>query len=291
MRVVLMHNPTAGEEDHSARDLIEQLRHAGHDVVGEATRRKELTAALEIGCDVVAVAGGDGTVGKAAEVLARTAIPLAILPLGTANNIARHLGLAGETPELIAAWQRSVVRGFDRALLRRGEEALSFVEALGFGVFPEVIRTAQELHAIESRDEKLERALELFQGTLAQSRPSRYTVSADGHDLSGDYLLVEVMNIDSLGARVPIASASSTDGKLDLVLVGEGERQALARHLEDLREGRASDLRIASRQVSRVVITSKNVPHRDGRVLPGPPARNHFDVAVEPHALQVLVPE
>ena len=76
-----MHNASAGKEDHSARQLIDEIRRAGHHVVARVGRRKELAEALEEPCDLVVVAGGDGTVGKAARILAGRTTPMAIVPL------------------------------------------------------------------------------------------------------------------------------------------------------------------------------------------------------------------
>jgi len=52
--------------------------------------------AVEAGADLVVGAGGDGTVRACAEALAGTGIPLAIVPLGTANLVARALGVPGQ---------------------------------------------------------------------------------------------------------------------------------------------------------------------------------------------------
>ncbi|HEX5302745.1 MAG TPA: diacylglycerol kinase family protein, partial [Streptosporangiaceae bacterium] len=52
--------------------------------------------AIAAGADLVVAAGGDGTVRACAEALAGTGIPLAIVPLGTANLVARALGVPGQ---------------------------------------------------------------------------------------------------------------------------------------------------------------------------------------------------
>jgi diacylglycerol kinase family enzyme len=51
---------------------------------------------------LVLAAGGDGTVGKVAHELIDSGIPLSVLPLGTANNLARTLGFIGSPREIIA---------------------------------------------------------------------------------------------------------------------------------------------------------------------------------------------
>lgn len=83
--------------------IAERARGLGVDLSLLATERPghatELVAErLAGGPDLVAVAGGDGTIAEAAHALAGSDVPLAILPAGTTNVVARELGL-GRTPE------------------------------------------------------------------------------------------------------------------------------------------------------------------------------------------------
>lgn len=69
--------------------------------------------ALERGVDVVLVAGGDGTVRAVAEAMANSGVPLAILPSGTGNLLARNLGLPlGDPAEMV----RAALGGFRHAI-------------------------------------------------------------------------------------------------------------------------------------------------------------------------------
>jgi len=68
-------------------------------------------AALAAGADMIIAAGGDGTVRAVAEVVAGTGTPLALLPSGTGNLLARNLKL---TLDDIPGSLRSAFRGADR---------------------------------------------------------------------------------------------------------------------------------------------------------------------------------
>ncbi|HEX7706420.1 MAG TPA: diacylglycerol kinase family protein [Thermoanaerobaculia bacterium] len=294
MRVILMHNPSAGSEDHTARDLIKKVRDAGHEVIADVSRRRDLTAALRKPCDLVAVAGGDGTVGKAADSLAGTGVPFTVLPLGTANNIAETLGCTGEADDLIPEWERYEIRGFDRGSIVQANETSGFIEAFGFGAFPRIIRSANDSEEPEDPEEKLERDLTIFQSVVEEIETARYTISADGSDLSGEYLLVEVMNIPTLGPNVPLTPPSVPgDGTFELVLASESERDALVALVAGLRKGRRPQASLPSSRAKHVVIScSDRRYHRDG-TLSGTSKkgrRSHFEISVEPHALQILAP-
>src|SRR5437868_8922071 len=121
MRVALLHNRSAGGDRHSNAELVSLLRRAGHEVKYVAKRVSELTAALhETPCDVVIVAGGDGTVGKAACELSGWQVPLGILPFGTANNTARALNLSGSPKKLAESWHAAVPVPFSMGVLSDG---------------------------------------------------------------------------------------------------------------------------------------------------------------------------
>ena len=68
--------------------------------------------------DLVIVAGGDGTVARVARRLRNRDIPLAILPIGTANNIARALGLNGDIDSLISHLRMSKPKRLDIGVAR-----------------------------------------------------------------------------------------------------------------------------------------------------------------------------
>lgn len=288
MRVVLMHNATAGKEDHSAQQLIDEIRRAGHHVVAHVERRKELAEALENPCDLVVVAGGDGTVGKAARILAGTETPIAIVPCGTANNIARSLGINGSLPAWAAAWPHCETVRFDVAKALVDDEPTQFIEAFGYGAFPRVIH-----QTLEDEDDvgcRLTRDRLLLRARLAASPPRHYRIRADGADLSGDYFLVEILNIPAIGPRIPLAPrADPGDGKLDLVVAGEPERALLLRGVDRILGGEDVSISLRTVQAKRIEIEGEmRRHHRDGELCDD--ETTSLEVTVVPAAVRVLTP-
>ena len=112
-RGLLVYNPAAGGRDRTAQmaALAERARGRGVVLSLLATERPGHATELVAGHlaerpDLVAVAGGDGTVAEAASALEGSDVPLAILPAGTTNVVARELGL-GKSPEEAAEFLSS----------------------------------------------------------------------------------------------------------------------------------------------------------------------------------------
>jgi diacylglycerol kinase family enzyme len=85
-------NPRAGNAE-AARGALESVGDFDIRDVPPATLSREVKAAVADGARRILVAGGDGSIGSAAGVIAGTGIELAILPCGTLNHLARDLAL------------------------------------------------------------------------------------------------------------------------------------------------------------------------------------------------------
>jgi diacylglycerol kinase (ATP) len=265
MRVTLMHNPNAGHDSPSKEELVKALKKADYKVDYQSTKKKKWRKALEEPGDLVVVAGGDGTVAKVAAEMAGRGVPLAILPVGTANNIATSLGIQGSLKEVIAGWESASRRTFDIGTVSGPWGESRFLEAVGFGLFTQsmaMVETREEITEPEHRDEELEHGLKFLQTTLTSLRARPWKVTLDGEDLSGEYLLMEVMNIRCIGPNLCLApGAEVDDGRLDLVLLGEDDRERFERYLESHGRGPGARLDVPVRSGERVRI------HWDGSPL------------------------
>lgn len=288
MRIALLHNTSAGSEDHTHEQLKRILEKAGHEVACVASRLDDLTQALQReACDLVVLAGGDGTVGRAACALAGWQMPLSIMPLGTANNTALALGLPRRAKRLAKSWHQASPVPFDLGLLDDGALRSRFSEAVGWGAFCETIAEAKLQPAEDGVRRTLRRDRKLFRRCV-QRRPTRYyDVVADGQDYSGDYLMVEVMNVRYLGPRVELSPASDpSDGALELLLVGEAQRSAL---IAAVRSGHADPDLLRPIRAHRVCVTTDDaVLHRDGQLLRHAPGRREFCLTVTAGAVAYL---
>ena len=112
MRTLLIHNPTAGASHPNADELVRQLKDAGLRPKYQSTK-DDYKQTLRMGWDFVIIAGGDGTVARVARRLRKRNIPLAILPIGTANNIARALGVNGDMEAIISQLRGATPKRLD----------------------------------------------------------------------------------------------------------------------------------------------------------------------------------
>jgi diacylglycerol kinase (ATP) len=244
MRLTLIHNPSAGDGRPAGEDLEEILEGAGFQL-RYASTDKDWKKALDKRADAVVAAGGDGTVAKVMRRMRGDERPVALLPLGTANNICRTLGVIGDARAIASEWRVAAVRPYDIGLLHApwGEEV--FVEAFGGGIFAEsIVRGRQEVEEPGSIvGPETDRAMLLLREVVNAARPRPWRIEVDGRDVSGDYLAVEVLNIRFAGPNVPLAAeADPGDGLLDVVLIGEQERRSLLEHLSGRLEHAAADL-------------------------------------------------
>jgi diacylglycerol kinase (ATP) len=290
MRVALLHNPSAGSEDHADAELSALIRRAGHEVAHVVGRIGELTAALHASpCDLVVVAGGDGTVGKAACKLSGWPVWLSIFPLGTANNTARSLKLPSQMTKLAKSWHAAKSVPFDLGLMSDGTLRQRFAEAVGWGVFPEVISQAKQRSTPRSVRRTLKRDRKHFREVASRTPARVYQVEVDGRDVSGEYLLVEVMNVPLLGPRLELSAESDPgDGLFEIVLVSEAERSLLGElgatglmPSHGARVERGSNIRITALE---------GVLHRDGRLVRHVPGPRTFEIGVERAAISYLLP-
>jgi diacylglycerol kinase (ATP) len=185
MRVLLIHNPKAGDRKHGKKQLMWSLKKNGLQAFYQSIKERGWEKAFKKPVDVVIAAGGDGTVHKTAWHIMDSGIPLAILPLGTANNLARSLGFTGSVDEILQSLHCGKSQPFDVGVARNGSQTDYFLEAAGGGLFADYFPAAmanEEKGA--SPEEELTAHLSLLR-QLSLDYPARHwKVSIDGKDIS-----------------------------------------------------------------------------------------------------------
>jgi diacylglycerol kinase family enzyme len=296
MRLLLVHNPDAGRVQRAKRDLVKPFKAAGYSVDYHSTRKGGLRKALLDPGDLIVVAGGDGTIGRVLRRLERRDVPLLLLPLGSANNIASALGAkrGSAIESLVARLPNAERRRLDLASAQGGGGERGFVESAGLGLFAEFLKRAHEKSDTESAPAQHATGLQLLRELVPRVRGRRCRIKADGEDLSGRYLLALALNVGRIGPRLVLApEVEPGDGKLDLVLVGESRRRVLEEYLAALANGEQPEIPFPVRRARQIRMGwGVGAGHLDDNLWPrGEEARQGIvTLEIRDAPFQVLVP-
>ncbi|HEU4911182.1 MAG TPA: diacylglycerol kinase family protein [Actinomycetes bacterium] len=236
-------------------------------------------------CDVVFVAGGDGTVMAAVTALAGGETPLAILPAGTGNLLARNLGLPLGDEE---AALRIGVSGRTMRIDVGVCEDRKFAVMAGLGLDAAIMRDAPE---------GLKKAVGwpayvVSAGKHLRGRGIRVAVTIDECEtVNRRVRSVVVGNVGKLQAGIPLLpDARADDGYLDVVLIAP-------RNVADwvrvsgrvLRRTDVPDRKMERFRARHVLIeTTRPEPRQlDGDVISD---SDRMEISLEPKALPVRVP-
>ena len=257
-RGFLVYNPAAGGRDRAAQmaAIADRARSKGVELSLLATERpghatELVRERLAKRPDLVAVAGGDGTVGEAATALAGSDVPLAILPAGTANVVAREYGV-GTTPEEAEAVLESTTT---RTLTTWPSAGRTSLIGTGVGFDARVMANVNPL-----LKRLFGRAGYAYVSTLEWCRYEFPPIEVTGLDAEGRPFVRHATFVLSAntskyaGDAVLSPFADPDDDLLDLVLFTSGDRGDLFHFYRLLPGGRAAQLGV--RGVSRMPVRS-----------------------------------
>ena len=262
-RLSVVLNPTKVIDAAAFRTLVENAarRHGWqpptfYETTGDDPGAAMTEAALADDTDMVVVAGGDGTVRVACAELARTGVPVGIVPLGTGNLLARNLALPLRVTDAVEV----ALSGQDRAI--------DVVEVSGDSL-PETCFTVMgglgfDAAVMAGASDALKQRMGWRAYVVSGMRNLRYParrveVSVDG----GPYMryrarTVVVGNVGLLQAGIPLLpDARVDDGRLDVVVVAPQRWWGwLTVAVRVLRRGRTTDARLARMTGTTVVVRS-----------------------------------
>src|SRR5262245_46110047 len=294
MRIVLIHNPKAGDRKHSKKQLMASLIRSGHQAFYHSIKERGWKKAFKKPVDLIIAAGGDGTVHKTAWQIFDSDIPLAILPLGTANNLARSLGFTGSVDEILQSLHCGKSQPFDIGIARNGSHIDCFLEAAGGGLFADYFPAAEANEKkTDSPEDELMAHISLLRQLSLDYPARRWQMSIDGKDISDRYILWGAMNIRSAGPALHLAPRAKTDdGRLDFVAVREHDRRVFIKHVDAHLAGRKERVPLPPRKFRELkIITSTGAMHLDGEPWPSKTkygkARGRVAITVKRAALMV----
>jgi YegS/Rv2252/BmrU family lipid kinase len=284
--IALLVSPSAAD-GRSLKLVREELDARGADYrvvtpAGREAAQREAVAAAERG-EVVAAVGGDGTIGLIAGALRGKDAPLAVIPAGRGNDLARVLGIPSDARAAAAV----ALDGEERAIDVADVDGRPFVCIASFGFDSDANRIANEAKLVRGNLVYLYAALR----ALLAWKHANFQVTVDGevHELYG--WSVAVANSKAYGGGMYAApQAKLDDGQLDVVAcTATSKRTLLFKLLPAVYKGghlSNPSIRTFRGEVVEVAADRPFTIYADGDAIADLPAT----VRVSSRALKVLVP-
>lgn len=287
MRALVIFNPVAGwRRRRFLRRVLDELGRRGVRVTVRETRgrgdaerfAREASAAA---FDRLVVAGGDGTINEAVNGLRDRALPVAIVPLGTANVLAAEIGLRIDAAAVAAAIASGPVRPV--AMGRVNGRRFAMMAGIGF-----------DAHVVEHVSLPLKRAtgklayIAEMLSRMRAYRPTLYEVCIDGRVHRAASAIIAKGHF--YGGRFVCAPAARLDSPdLHVCLFGRAGRVQIVRYAAALALGalhRLPDVTIVPARHVEVLGPAGEPVQGDGDTLARLPAA----VDVLPDDLRLVMP-
>ena len=285
--VLVVVNPNASRAEAALSEVKRFAEEHPSCLVVKSRSQEHLSATLREhgpGKDRIIIGGGDGTISCALPALLELGKPLAVLPLGTANDFARTIGVAFDLQEAALTAFEGVEQAIDVGMVN--DRPFLNVASIGIPV-----------SVAEAQSKSLKRRLKIFSygASLRQAaqtaKPFTAEVWIDDQPPSiGLAYQVSVGNGRFHGGGLIVSDhAAIDDGLLDVYIVRPGRFWQLFAALAYLRFGLGENPEVLERHSATKVVLRTRKPRPinvDGEICLETPA----EIRIRRHALTVLVP-
>jgi YegS/Rv2252/BmrU family lipid kinase len=268
------------------QDVIRRAATCDYEIV-PCGRKEDLPAIIDRAerdaFNVVYAVGGDGTVHETAKHLIGRQPALAILPIGSGNGFARHIGLPLDPATSIASCSGGAIVTIDTAEVN----GMPFLGVMGVG-FDALIAERFASSTVRGFGTYVSEGIAAF----ARFRAEEYEIETPQRSMRLRAFVVAVANSGQYGNNARIAPlASLRDGLLDLVVIEDASLLRALLLLPPLFRGTLHRKRgVNAMQTTSVTIrrAAEGAAHLDGEpyVLPA-----ELRVRVVPQSLRLLVPD
>lgn len=293
-KIFVLFNPVAGHADSDGlRTALEEFcaLHGWDHEIYQTTARDDLAIlarrSVEQGVDLVIAAGGDGTVTGAINGLVGTPVPLAVIPVGTGNGLARALNIPLDPPaaiELLAGDHRLIALD----ALQVGERYFLLNVSAGISA-----RSIEKTSHEDKQSYGMLAYARKIAGEVIETQPSVFQLELDGHTLRVRAIEVLVSNNDPLETAPNIFGTPEQfkDGQASVAIVtadSPGDYVRLAFNLLlDPQEPGEDVHTLTVRRSIRIDVEGESQPvQADGEVI----GRTPVEVLLVPGLLRVLAP-
>lgn len=249
-RVTLIYNENAGSAGESRSDIAELISRVGFSVTCFSKKSRDIDEALKEPADIVAVAGGDGTVAKVAARMRPNGCPIAVLPMGTANNIAKSLGIGRPTVELVASWHIEKHMAFYPIAAAGPWGRSRIIEGIGFGAIEQAI-------AELPRKTSFSKARGKYAEAALNAPAEDLKVRIDDEPQTDSFAVLEITKFPFVGPNLHLApDIDIGDPTFSICSIGDRarERQNMAKWLT---EPNAAPAPVSVRRAKRLEIAGR----------------------------------
>lgn len=292
-RVLVVVNPVAGSADVEALRSAVDARFGGQDwayewfeTAGDGHTGETVRESLGKRLDMVVAAGGDGTVSAVADALAKSRVPLGILPTGTGNGLAQGMGIPLDLEQgLDVIAGPHDVRPIDT--LRLGDR--HFVLNVTVGVSA---RMMSDTNSDEKRRFGIAAYIWTGAAKLGGFQPHRFAITVDGREHVLRAAEVIVANSGAIGTRFARLARQiiPDDGQVDVLVVRAGTLPRLLGVLFNVLLGRQSEDPALGRMIAQrsvAIEATRPIPAQgDGETIGHTPIR----IDIVPGSVRIIVP-
>ncbi|MFK0730988.1 MAG: lipid kinase [Gloeotrichia echinulata GP01] len=286
-RALLLINRHARQGQKRLREAIDCLENLGIDLIEESTENakhlREVILQYQHEVDLVIIGGGDGTLNAAVDALVTTELPLGILPLGTANDLARTLKI----PNSLVEACKIIANGEQRRIDLGWVNGKYFFNVASLGLS---VKITQRLTKEVKRRWGIFAYLATALRVIWEARPFSAEIRVNGESIHGRTVQIAVGNGRYYGGGMAVVhDATIDDQRLDVYSLEIEHWWQIIPLLPALRQGRhinRRQVRFLQGQEIEVYTRKERPINTDGEITTHTPA--HFRVI--PQALAVFVP-
>jgi diacylglycerol kinase (ATP) len=288
LRALLLVNRHSRQGKERYEEAINCLNRLGLKIITESTENPaqlgDVIRRYQQEIDLVIVGGGDGTLNAAVEAIVDTQLTLGILPLGTANDLAKTLGIPNSLPEAC----QIIANGKSRRIDLGSVNGKYFFNVASLGLSVNI--TQQLTKEIKQRWGIFAYAAIAFQ-VVWKSRPFSAEIHINDQSIRVKTVQIAVGNGRYYGGGMAVVhDAAIDDQRLDLYSLEIDHWWQILPFLPAMRQGRHIDWpNVRALQGQEIIVYTRKLHsiNTDGEITTHTPAL----FRVIPQAIAVLVPE
>lgn len=227
-RILFIHNPVSGVKKlNKLEDMVrhhldpEKFEYEVRETESPKDAMRLASAAVQEKFDIVVAVGGDGTINEIVHGMGTHPLVLGIIPTGSGNGLARHLGIPLEPEKAIRAINKMNIRNIDTATIN----GYPFVSIAGLGFDA---RVADKYAKVKHRG--FFGYLRIVLQEFFRYREREYILTFNDQKITRKALLISIANSNQFGYNIVISPTAKTDdGLLDIVITRKFPIGELAR--------------------------------------------------------------